>query len=90
MRWLVDNRAQLLASFAAVAIVAGILLYAAGEAAAGDRVSRAAITVLAAELAFEVARTLVVERQLGVDTIALVAMLGALALGEELAGIVIG
>jgi heavy metal translocating P-type ATPase len=86
----VDNRAQLLAGFAAVAIVAGGLLHAAGEVAAGDAVWGAAVAVLAAELAFEVARTLLVERHLGVDTIALVAMVGALALGEELAGIVIG
>ena len=35
-------------------------------------------------------RTVVVEHSLGVDTIALVAMVGALALGEELAGVVIG
>jgi heavy metal translocating P-type ATPase len=46
--------------------------------------------LLAADLAYEVARTIVVERHLGVDTIALVAMVGALALGQELAGAVIG
>jgi cation transport ATPase len=37
-----------------------------------------------------VARTIVVEHSLGVDTIALVAMVGALALDQELAGAVIG
>ena len=90
LRWLADERAQLLAGFAGVAIVSGGLLHAAGEPGAGDSVWAAAVAVLAAELAVEVARTLVVERHLGVDTIALVAMVGALALGEELAGIVIG
>ena len=38
----------------------------------------------------EVGRTVVVEHSLGVDTIALVAMVGALALGQELTGVVIG
>ena len=51
---------------------------------------RIAVGVLAAELTVEVVRTVVVEHSLGVDTIALVAMIGALALGEELAGVVIG
>ena len=49
-----------------------------------------AVALLAAELTVEVARTVIVEHSLGVDTIALVAMVGALALGEELAGAVIG
>jgi hypothetical protein len=48
------------------------------------------VALLAAELSFEVARTVIVDRHLGVDTIALVAMVGALALNEELAGAVIG
>jgi predicted esterase len=39
--------------------------------------------LLAAELAVEVGRTVVVEHSLGVDTIALVAMLGALALPKQ-------
>ena len=46
--------------------------------------------MLAAELTIEVGRTIVVEHSLGVDTIALVAMIGALALNQELAGLVIG
>ena len=54
-----------------------------------DGVARA-VALLAAELAVEVGRTVVVEHSLGVDTIALVAMVGALALGQELAGVVIG
>ena len=49
-----------------------------------------AVALLAAELAVEVAPTVIVDHHLGVDTIALVAMVGALALDEELAGAVIG
>ena len=66
------------------------LLHLLGADAAGDQVWRAAVALLAAELTVEVARTVIVDRHLGVDTIALVAMVGALALGEELAGVVIG
>ena len=88
--WLVDHRAQILAVFALVAIVAGGLLYLVGEGAAGQAVWGVAVAVLAAELTVEVVRTVIVEHSLGVDTIALVAMVGALALGEELAGAVIG
>jgi heavy metal translocating P-type ATPase len=90
VRWLVDNRAELLAATAAVAIAAGALLHLAGAGPAGHQVWRAAVALLAAELGFEVARTVIVDRHLGVDTIALVAMVGALALDEELAGAVIG
>ena len=89
-RWLVDHRAQLLASVALFSIVAGGLLHLLGADAAGDQVWRAAVALLAAELTVEVARTVIVDRHLGVDTIALVAMLGALALDELLAGVVIG
>ena len=85
-----ENRARLLAAFAAAALLGGGVLALAGAGGAAQKVWAAAVAVLAAELAFEVARTLVVERHLGVDTIALVAMVGALALGEELAGAVIG
>ena len=85
-----DYRARILAAIAALAIVLGGVLHLLGEGDAGDLVWRAAVALLAAELTFEVGRTIVVERHLGVDTIALVAMVGALALGEELAGAVIG
>ena len=88
--WLVDHRAQILAVFAFASIVAGGLLYLIGEGAAGQAVWGVAVAVLAAELTVEVVRTVIVEHSLGVDTIALVAMVGALALGEELAGAVIG
>ena len=49
-----------------------------------------AVAVLAAELAVDVVRPVIVEHTLGVDTVALVAMVGALALSEELPGAVIG
>ncbi len=86
----VESRAEILAGVAVVAIAAGFALHLAGAPAAGHQVWRAAVALLAVELAFEVGRTVVVDHHLGVDTIALVAMVGALALGEELAGAVIG
>jgi heavy metal translocating P-type ATPase len=89
-RWLIEHRAQLLAAVAVTAIAAGGILHLAGAEAAGHQVWRAAVALLAVELTFEVARTVVVDHHLGVDTIALVAMVGALALDEELAGAVIG
>jgi heavy metal translocating P-type ATPase len=85
-----EYRAPALAAVAVVAILAGGILHLAGADHAGQMVWRAAIALLAAELAYEVVRTVIVHRHLGVDTIALVAMVGALALGEELAGVVIG
>jgi hypothetical protein len=88
--WLLEHRAQILASMAVAALVVGGALYAIGEGAAGQTVWRATVALLAAELAVEVGRTIVVEHSLGVDTIALVAMVGALALNQELAGVVIG
>jgi len=90
LRSLAQSRARILAGIAVVAIAAGFVLHLAGAGAVGHQVWRAAVALLAAELAFEVARTVVVDRHLGVDTIALVAMVGALALDEELAGAVIG
>jgi heavy metal translocating P-type ATPase len=90
LAWLLEHRAQILASIAIAALIAGGLLYAVGQGDAGQTLWRATVALLAAELAVEVGRTVVVEHSLGVDTIALVAMVGALALGEELAGLVIG
>ncbi len=90
LRWLVGHRARLLAGIALAAIVIGGGLHIAGDAGAGDAVWRTVLALLATELAVEVGRTVLVERHMGVDTIALVAMVGALALGEELAGVIIG
>jgi heavy metal translocating P-type ATPase len=89
-RRLVDDRARILAIVAITAIAAGGVMYLAGAEAAGQQVWRAAVALLAAELAVEVAHSIVVDHNLGVDTIALVAMVGSLALGEELAGAVVG
>jgi len=88
--WLVAHRARILALVAALSILVGGVLYLSGERAAASDVWFAAVALLAAELAFEVIRTVVVEHHMGVDTIALVAMIGALALGEEFAGVIIG
>jgi len=90
LEWLVEHRAQILALFAFAAIVVGGVLHLIGQGADGQTVWAVAVAVLAAELTVEVGRTVLVEHSLGVDTIALVAMAGALALGEELAGVVIG
>ncbi len=89
-RWLLAHRAELLAAIALLALAAGGLLHLAGAGTAGESLWRAAVVLLAAELAAEVAHTVLIERRMGVDTIALVAMVGSLALGEELAGLVVG
>jgi heavy metal translocating P-type ATPase len=91
-RWAgyLDYRTRVLALGAAVAIAVGALLHLIGKGDAGHLVWAIAVGVLAADLAYEVVRTVVVDHHLGVDTIALVAMLGSLALGEELAGVVVG
>ena len=90
MAGLVEHRARLLAAIAVLAIAAGGVLHLVGAPGAGDEVWAAAVALLAAELAFEVVRTIVIDRHMGVDTIALVAMVGSLALGQELAGAVVG
>src|ERR1039458_3127623 len=76
LAWLIDHRAQILASIAVTAILVGGLLHAFGSGTAGDAVWAGAVALLAAELAFQVGRSIVVEHSLGVDTIALVAMVG--------------
>ncbi len=90
MSSLAGHRSRLLASFALVTLAAGGLLHLAGAGAAGDDVWAAATAILAAELLGEVIHTVFVERRMGVDTIALVAMVGSLALGEYLAGMIVG
>ncbi len=87
---LIEHRARVLAAIALTALPAGALAHLAGEATTGDDIWRAAVALLAGALAVEVGRTIVVEHHMGVDTIALVAMVGALALGEELAGLIVG
>jgi len=84
-----DYRARIVAAIAVIGIAAGGLLHVLGAGDAGDAVWATAVALLSAELAYEVVRTVIVERHLGVDAIALVAMVGALVLGEELAGAVV-
>ena len=83
MRGLVVHRARILAAFALLAIAVGGALHLAGAAATGDQVWRVAVALLAAELAVEVVRTIAVDHHMGVDTIALVAMVGSLLLGQD-------
>jgi heavy metal translocating P-type ATPase len=89
VRWLIEHRSRVLAAFALLALLIGGALKLAGSGA-GDDVWAVAVAVLAAELAIEVVHTIVVDHHMGVDTIALVAMVGSLALGQDLAGIVVG
>ena len=90
LRDLAERRNQLLALLALGALAAGGLLVLAGESATGEALWGAAVVVLSLDLAVEIVRTVVVKHQMGVDTIALVAMVGSLALGEELAGLIVG
>lgn len=88
--WLMEHRAQILAATAGTAIATGGLLRVFDAAPAGDVVWAVAVALLATELALEVGRSVIVRHSLGVDTIALVAMVGSLALDQLLAGAVIG
>jgi heavy metal translocating P-type ATPase len=87
---LVKYRSRLLAGFALAALLTGGVLALGGMSQAGSMVWAVAVAILSAELLVEVGRTVLVEHHMGVDTIALVAMVGSLALGQELAGIVVG
>lgn len=84
---LMSNR--LLAAGVLVAIGAGGLLHLLSEPWAGDAVWAGATAVVLVPLAWSVGRSLL-RGDLGVDAIALVAMAAALALGEYLAGAVVG
>jgi heavy metal translocating P-type ATPase len=77
-----------LAAAALGAIVTGLGLAAADRHAAATAVWAAVVVVLLVPLVWSVLVT-VAHGRVGVDSIALVAMAGALALGEELAGAVI-
>lgn len=87
---LVEHRSRLLAAFALLALAVGGVLHLAGAGSTGDEVWKVSVAILAAELLGEVIQTVFVERRMGVDTIALVAMVGSLALGEYLAGMIVG
>jgi heavy metal translocating P-type ATPase len=83
-----ENGERLLAAVALAAIAAGAFLHIVGLPTAGDAVWAGAVAVILVPLTLSVVRTLA-RGDLGVDAIALVAMIGALALGEYLAGAVI-
>ena len=87
--WLAEHRSRLQAGLALAALAAGGLLHLAGAGKAGDGVWAAATAILSAGLLAEVVHTVFVDRRMGVDTIALVAMVGSLALGEYLAGMIV-
>ncbi len=82
LAWLIEHRAQILASLPSPRSRSAVCCMLRVGCCRAMPYGRAAVALLAAELAFEVGRTIVVEHSLGVDTIALVAMVGALALGR--------
>jgi heavy metal translocating P-type ATPase len=83
-----DARPRLLALACLALIATGGALSLAGSTAAGDAVWAATVVLMLAPLTWSILRTLA-QGRVGVDAIALVAMAGALAVGEYLAGAVI-
>ena len=79
---------RLVAAAALAGVLAGIVLLALGLRSAGDWLWAATTALLLGPLSLSVLRSLL-RRDVGVDAVALVAMAGALALGEYLAGAVI-
>ncbi len=87
-RFTVESRPVVLAAATLVLIVGGGALHLLGESTAGDAVWAATVAVMLVPLTWSIARTLA-QGRVGVDAIALVAMAGALAIGQYLAGAVI-
>jgi heavy metal translocating P-type ATPase len=83
-----EVRTRLLPLLTLALIVAGGALALAGAAAAADAVWAATVATMLVPLSVSIARTLAAGR-VGVDAIALIAMAGALAVGQYLAGAVI-
>jgi heavy metal translocating P-type ATPase len=79
---------RLIAAAALAGVLGGIVLLALGRRGAADWLWAATTALLLGPLALSVVRSLL-RRDVGVDAIALVAMAGALALGEYLAGAVV-
>jgi len=79
---------RLVAVAALAALTAGGLLYLVGAETAGEAVWAAGIAITLVPLTWSVLKSLA-RGDVGVDAIALVAMAGALALGEYLAGMVV-
>jgi heavy metal translocating P-type ATPase len=87
-RFAAEPRSLLLAAATLVLIVAGAALHLLGLASAGDAVWVVTVVAMLVPLTWSIVRTLA-QGRVGVDAIALVAMAGALAIGEYLAGAVI-
>ncbi|MEZ5102703.1 MAG: heavy metal translocating P-type ATPase [Thermoleophilia bacterium] len=87
-RRLAELAPWLTAAACLLGIALGGVLHLAGAPAAGDAAWLATAAMLLAPLTWSVARTLLA-RDVGVDAIALVAIAGAVALREELAGAVV-
>ncbi len=83
-----DARPRLLALACLVLIALGGALSLLGAGAAGNAVWAATVVLMLVPLTWSILRTLA-QGRVGVDAIALVAMAGALAIGEYLAGAVI-
>jgi heavy metal translocating P-type ATPase len=83
-----EGRTRLLPLATLALIATGGALHLAGVPAAGDAVWAATVALMLVPLSVSIVRTLASGR-VGVDAIALVAMAGALAVGEYLAGAVI-
>jgi heavy metal translocating P-type ATPase len=83
-----SRRAVALLAVALCGLASGLAVRLAGVATLGDRILALTVAAGLLPLAVSVARDLA-RREPGVDLIALLAMGGALALGEELAGAVI-
>jgi heavy metal translocating P-type ATPase len=79
---------RLIAASALAGVLGGLVLLALGHRTAADWLWAATTALLLVPLALSVLRSLL-RRDVGVDAVALVAMAGALALGEYLAGAVI-
>ncbi|HVY96249.1 MAG TPA: heavy metal translocating P-type ATPase [Solirubrobacterales bacterium] len=85
---LYESRQMRIAVLTLALILAGALLRVFGLGTAGDAIWAATVAVMLVPLTWSIVRTLASGR-VGVDAIALVAMAGALAVGEFLAGAVI-
>ncbi len=83
-----ERRTRLLPLLTLALILAGGALHLGGLPTAGDAVWAATVAIMLVPLTVSIARTLAAGR-VGVNAIALVAMAGALAVGEYLAGAVI-
>ena len=71
------------------AILAGAGLYLGGRDNLADALLAGAVAVQSVSVLIHLARALIRERRFGVDVIALLAMVGALMLGEYLTGAVV-